>query len=291
MLNLIELFNFLNSKTNNIDEYINSLKNYKRLDSKMYTDYGFSATNFSYNDTLNNLIFCLMYAKILPGYSKELIDGTDSFDRQKPDLGHKIISDMRKVIVDLINDNKLIAPVNKKKMVQLISANQYNHELILTIATIYNTNIFVFYKDMNLFKVYYPDDEFYCNKPNVFLQYNRDVYSKQNTFQLLTQTAREDKNLLEWDNIKEIVNENISHIYPLGFEENKLFKINTSTYDNIPNTYYQTEVQSVAQDDSDNDEVNISDYLFRDNSTKTGCPAYNILDIKLYNNIVNGKFQ
>ena len=178
MLNLIDLLNFLNNKTNNIDTYINSLKNSKRLKNKMFSEYGFTVSNLSYNDSLNNLLYCLLNVKtmnyhlFLDLFSNINIaneiesDGFDNYDRKIISLDDSIINQIKSKLIDDINNLSLYSDTdiidfnlfNKKKMLQSINNSQYTHELIIIIALILDVNIFIFYKDINLFKVYYSEN-------------------------------------------------------------------------------------------------------------------------------------
>lgn len=231
MLNLIELYNFLNSKTNNIEEYINSLKSVKRLDTKIYNDYDFKVTNYSYNDNLNQLIYCLLEAGLWkPTYSVDnsLFElSNDSFNRKVIKLNHQTITSIRNLLINLVEDDKYTQSfaINRKKLIMLINANQYNHELLLLLSCIFNINIFVFYKDTNLFKVYYTENEYYCNKKCIFLQFNKDIYSSSNTLQIMS-LNKSNKYLLDWEDIEVLINENTCNIYPIGLDENKIFALN-----------------------------------------------------------------
>jgi len=225
----MELYNFLTTKSNNMTEYLNSVKMIKKLDTKMYSDYGFNVTNFSYDDTLNNIFFCLLYIGIIDGYTDNLLTSYDLFDRIMIRTDDELITNIREELLDHLNDEKYNYPFNKKKIMQLIVSNQYNHELLLIFADRYNINIFIFYKDINIFKVYYLDDKLNIAKKNIFLQYNSDTYSSSNTFQILFKPNKPDnssnKYIFEWSEIESIVRENIQNIYPIGIEENKAFVI------------------------------------------------------------------
>ena len=226
---LLQLYTFLTDKKNN--ELVNDLKIVKTLEKIIYSDYKFGVTNYSYNDSLNNLIFFLLYSKVIDGYSDDLLDINDKFDRQIIKLNHKIISDVSNKLIDLLNDDKYDLPLNKKKINEYIISNEYNHELLLMIAGIYEINIFVFYKDYNIFKVYYPELKYKKNKKNIFLQYNTDIYSSLCTIQLM---SLNNNFIIEWIAIESLIINNIQNIYSIGIEENKNFIIDDEDYvDNI----------------------------------------------------------
>lgn len=264
MITLNELVNFLTSKTTNTNDYINSLKSAKRLDSKIYNEYNFEVTNFSYNDTLNNLLFCLLYTGVIPGYDISLIsESNDNFDRKIINLNDQIITDVRDKLIGYLNDNKYLIPFSKKKIINFINNNQYNHELILIIAGIYEINIFIFYKDINLFKVYYPDEKLLITKNNVFLQYNKDIYSSSNTFQIMSMN---NNYILKWNQFSNLIKENLTNIYPIGLDENKKLVIEES----LNHTYENVFINK-------NDMVYIYNYIFNNNY---------ICDINFYNKII-----
>ena len=97
--------------------------------------------------------------------------------------------------------------IKLKKLISLINNNQYNHEIILILCTLYNVNIFIFYKDINLFKLYYPENSLVICKKNIFLQYNKDIYSSLYTFQNLFLIKDNQKQYnFKWSEIEYIIN-------------------------------------------------------------------------------------
>jgi hypothetical protein len=270
---LIELVNFLNSKTSNINDYITSLKQFRKLDDKIYNDYKFQVTDFSYGDSLNNLLFCLLYNNIIPGFDNRLIsDNLDQFDRNNLLLNDLIITECRNDIIDCLNNENNDLPFSKKKLLNLINNNQYNHEIILIICMIYNVNIFIFYKDINLFKLYYPEDKLIINKQNVFLQYNNDTFSSSNTFQnLYVENNNHKQHIFKWSNIQHIVEQNKKHIYPIGITENKELIID----DNENNKPYKNILMT---ENKKTNKCILKNYIFNDAK---------ITDIKTYHKILN----
>lgn len=229
MLNIIELMNFLNGKSNNMDEYINSLNTIKRLENKLYSEYKFSVSNYSYNDSLNQLIFCLIMIGLLFEVKlddkNELLDIIDEYNRIGVILDHDKIKNYKNNLIEKVSNYENSSyEINIKKIIQYINNNEYNHELILILASLYDVNIFIFNKDVNLFKVYYPEEEYYTCKKNIFLQYNKDIYTNMNTLQILS--LNNSNMILEWKDISKLILENTQNIYPIGFNENKRFTIN-----------------------------------------------------------------
>ena len=236
MITILELINFFKKSDNN---------------SELLSFNNFTLTNFSYNDSLNSLLFCLMYAKIISGFNDSLILNEDNFDRKIIDLNSDLIKQNKlNLIVQL---NLYEVPFFKKKIINLINNNQYNHEIILFIAGIYEVNIFVYFKDINIIKLYYPENEFNKNKKNVYLQYNKDIYTSNYGFQIMNETT----NL----NIDDYIN----YIYPIGFTENKKFIINKNN-----------EIFTFVLNNNNTSNL-IKNFLY-DNK---------IIDIKFYNKILN----
>lgn len=274
-ISLIELYNFLNSKSNNMSDYINSIKNIQKLDSKIYKEYGFSVTNFSYNDTLNNLFFCLLYNTVIDGYNDDLIIGIDEFDRKIINYNDKRIVKIRDELSKYLNDDKYNFPFSKKKLVQLISLNQYNHELLLVLADKYNINIFIFYKDINIIKSYYSEPKLNTNKNNIFLQYTNDTITSSKTLQIMYINTI--KYLLSWNDIKDLIITNKTYIYPIGIEENKIFQID----DNCGNSLKITSFFS----NNKNQDMNSVDII--DSDEKEACEDLIKISKCIYNDEIN----
>jgi hypothetical protein len=263
-ISLIDLVNFFSNKTSNMDDYITSLKQTKKLETKLYSEYNFTVSNFSYNDSLNNLIFFLLYSNVIQSNCENLIeDNNDQFDRITINLNSRKIAEVKEFLINCLNSDKYNFPFSKKKIINLINCNQYNHELILMICGIYEINIFVFYKDINLFKLYYPEDKLKTKKLNLFLQYSKDTYSSVNSFQIM---SIDSTYLLPWKEIANIVNKNSIQIYPIGINENKILFIDES----INNDEYSIFIKT-------DNMIQIKNIIF---------DGMNISDIKLYKKII-----
>jgi len=260
-ISLIDLYNYINNKSNNMDDYMNNVKSVKKLDSKIYSDYKFNVTNYAYNDTLNNLIFHLMVVGIIEGYHDDLLDGIDKYDRITVNLESDRISNVKNNLIEMINDESYNIPFNKKKIIQLILSNEYNHELLLILIDKYDVNLYIYYKDINIFKLYYIEDKLNKNKQNIFLQYNRDVYTCLNTFQTLFLNVKvpikKNKYILNWSDIELLITQNISNIYPIGIEENKKLII-----DDNPNNSKSN--GSLFFKKNDDNTIVISKYIVKD---------------------------
>jgi hypothetical protein len=260
-ISLIQLYNFLTNK--NTSQKIDQSIINKKLNEKIYTNYEFNVTNFSYNNTLNNLYFFLMYSKLIDGFNNKLFNNLDYYDRNIVNFNDPIFEKLKESLTDYINDEEFDFSISKKKIIQLIRSNEYNHEILLILSQMYNINIFIFFKDINIFKSYYVENTFNIHKPSIFLQYHQDTFSNSYTLQLL---FSKNKFIFEWENISNIINNHISDIYSIGIEDNKKFIINYN-----PTSIKENKINSKEM-------VNIIDYLV---DTKK------INDFDYYKQIVN----
>lgn len=192
----------------------------------------FKTTNHAYSNVsiFEQLLFCLY-----DNNSSEnmiICEGTyDIYDREYVRLNQQILSNIKLKMLAEINEsqNSIILMMNKKKMIQLINTNEFNHELILLYCIIYNVNIYVHYYDMNLYKVYYPELKLHTCKKNIFVQYGCGKYASTNTFQQMT---IDNNNILKWATIQNHVNKNETLMYAIYFaflpEEYKNKKFETT---------------------------------------------------------------
>jgi len=217
-----------------------------------------------------------MYNGVIQGYASvfdELLEGYDQYDRSIINLNAKPIEDQRNNLIEYINDDNFDLQFSKKKLIQLISNNQYNHEIILVLSHIYKVNIFIFYKDINIFKSYYNEDKFNKMFPIIFLQYCTDIYSNGDTLQVMSINHLQNKFIFKWEDVKNIINENIANIYSIGIEENKSFIIDEN---DGPATAH-INVNVLNKLDKKNETILISNYLV--DNDKIG-------DEKLFNKIM-----
>lgn len=264
MLSLIDICMFFMSKGQTTDII--------RLENTLLND-GFITTNYANGDTLNNLLFCLiMTTENYSQIEKEelILNENDMYLRKYINTTNKIYQQIKTQLINFINiniDNGLLSnTLNKKKLITLINLNQYNHEIVLILCAMYNINIFVFYKDIDLFKVYYDGDEFNTKINNIFIQYGTDVYSCNKRFDILYKT---NKYTFGYNEIQHLINNNKTDIYPIGINENKILKINTDG--SLPNNKY---IYNILTPET----VNYANSLFS---------STHIDDIKWYNIIMS----
>lgn len=276
-ISLYDLVNFLVNDTIHMNDYMNSLKQHKKMYEKLKSSHELNSTNFSYGDSLNNLLFCLIYANIICIYDSNshddlISDELDIYDRKLLLLnGNKITLARNKLINDL-NSDKYNTPFSKKKLNTLINNNQYNHEIILFLCALYNVNIIIFHKDLQLFKLYYPEDKLNLNKKNLILQHNKDIYSSQYSLQIMYKiNNNEYQYIFDEYFTQSLIDEYKQHFYSIGINDNKTFEIGNDK--NIINIFENDE----NKENNENDGNKLKQYIFNNIYIK---------DVKTYNKIL-----
>jgi hypothetical protein len=126
------------------------------------------------------------------------------------------------IFLELTNINKNI---NRKKLINIIKHNIINNEVILLISGIFECNIWIYYEENNMFKVYYLEENFNKNKKNIIISFGKIKDSIEYGYQM----CYTDKIKLFNYNDK-IIQDFITNylIIPIGLEENKqiLYKDN-----------------------------------------------------------------
>jgi hypothetical protein len=74
-------------------------------------------------------------------------------------------------IVAYLSANTINQHVNKKKMINLIRNSQVNNELLLFLSGYFDCNIWIYYSNNKMFKVYYMEECFQELKQNVYVLY------------------------------------------------------------------------------------------------------------------------
>lgn len=132
------------------------------------------------------------------------------------------------IFLELTNINKNI---NRKKLINIIKHNIINNEVILLISGIFECNIWIYYEENNMFKVYYLEENFNKNKKNIIISFGKIKDSIEYGYQMCN-----------IDNIKlfnyndKIIQDFITNylIIPIGLEENKQILYNDNNKYNNP---------------------------------------------------------
>lgn len=132
------------------------------------------------------------------------------------------------IFLELTNINKNI---NRKKLINIIKHNIINNEVILLISGIFECNIWIYYEENNMFKVYYLEENFNKNKKNIIISFGKIKDSIEYGYQMCN-----------IDNIKlfnyndKIIQDFIINylIIPIGLEENKQILYNDNDKYNNP---------------------------------------------------------
>jgi hypothetical protein len=137
--------------------------------------------------------------------------------------------------LQLININKNI---NRKKLINVIKHNIINNEVILLISGIFDCNIWIFYEQNNMFKVYYLEEGFNIKKKNIIISFGKIKDSIEYGYQLCFDNKNNNKLFDYNDNIiQNFINKFL--IIPIGIEENKIFKYNLNEsnplFENVDN--------------------------------------------------------
>lgn len=219
MLNIYDILTYLD--TNNASSITTQCTSVPQANLFDTTNNAYSSDNL-----LDQLLYCLYHEDI-----STKCNCYDIYDREYVEFDKKKIQFIKKQILYELENNtsKQLNNINKRKIIQLIQTNEYNHEIILLFGIIYDVNIFVYYCDINLFKVYYLEDNCCKKKKNIFIQFGKGKYSNCETFQRMTNVQNK-SNILDWSYIQQFVTGNISSIYAIGINETKIFKISDDDY-------------------------------------------------------------
>jgi hypothetical protein len=195
------------------------------IQNKITVDDIFRITNNAYLldcIELDQLLYCL-----LPDDISDKLNTYDMYNREHVILDKvRLAKEKNNILQILADNNDQFKNINKKKLTQMVNIDQYNHEFIMLCSIIYNINIFIYHSEMNLFKLYYPDEALYTGRNSIFIQ-----YSSKKVFQRMT---IDKKNILTWDTISEFILDNKTLMYPIGINESKIFKIEKRDSKDIP---------------------------------------------------------
>lgn len=126
------------------------------------------------------------------------------------------------IFLQLTNINKNI---NRKKLINIIKHNIINNEVILLISGIFECNIWIYYEENNMFKVYYLEESFNKNKQNVVISFGKITDSIEYGYQMC---YIDDVKLFDYNH--QIIQSFFSNylIIPIGLEENKKLVYNNN---------------------------------------------------------------
>jgi hypothetical protein len=181
--------------------------------------------NYKYNKINNNLTNVLKYSyDIGENYQSFIKCFLKAYDNN---------IDFIQYYLQITNINKNI---NRKKLINIIKHNIINNEIILTISGIFECNIWIFYEENNMFKIYYLEEHFNIDKKNVIISFGKIEDSIDHGYQMC---YNKNNKLFDYDD--EIIQEFLKKylIIPIGLEENKKLifnkNINNPLFENIDN--------------------------------------------------------
>lgn len=223
MVSLLTLLNkLLPNASNSTTELLTTTNEIrKNINHKLNELYNTTVFEFN-NENLNQLLSCFLLVdyKTLPLNNKTNLN---RYFYNKCDL-----DDYRNKLIKILDDDSIFLEdsyvFNRKKLISLITTNNHNNELLLFLAYYYNVNIIIYFDDINIFKMYYPETKYDSKKNCILLKYLEDYYTNIYSYQLLYDN---NNYVISSDNF---IIKNIELIYPIGFEENKQFKICDQDY-------------------------------------------------------------
>jgi len=132
------------------------------------------------------------------------------------------------IFLELTNINKNI---NRKKLINIIKHNIINNEVILLISGIFKCNIWIYYEENNIFKVYYLEENLNKNKKNIIILFGKIKDSIEYGYQMCYSN-----NIKLFDYNDKIIQNFITNylIIPIGLEENKQILYNDNDKNNNP---------------------------------------------------------
>jgi hypothetical protein len=112
-------------------------------------------------------------------------------------------------LINYLETTNINKNINKKKLINSLKNNSINNETLLFISNYLNINIWIYYKENKILKLYYLEDYFDVNRSNLFLINDKNGY-KRSVKELYNYNDKEFYNF-----IKEFI------IIPIGLKENK----------------------------------------------------------------------
>jgi hypothetical protein len=184
---------------------------------------------------------------LVPDYKYNKINNNLNISKYNYDIGEnyesfikcflKAFDNYTDFILYFLQITNINQNINRKKLINTIKHNIINNEIILTISGIFNCNIWIFYEENNMFKVYYLEEFFNTNKKNVIISFGKIKDTVDYGYQMCY-----NNNQKLFDYCDKIIQEFIEKylIIPIGLEENKKLiynnnNINNTLFENIDN--------------------------------------------------------
>lgn len=200
-------------------------------------------TNFISNQTFSSFFSCLLYSKI----DKNIILNSLDNDKIDDEILEQEIEKL-KIYMEKYEFNELI---NVRKMMNMISKNMINNELILFLSGYFGLNIYLYSYDSKLLKIYYLEDKLYIEKESVIITMKKDRFSPEIGYQTLI-----DKQYYKYSD--EFIQDLISDIYviSIGLQENKKLELSNISLDS---NFIKGEVKQ----ENNIEENDLTDDIFR----------------------------
>ncbi len=221
-------------------------------------------TNFEPYGTFTNLFSCLLFQH----ESTININKLGQYDIIFEEIYNKELEKL-KVFIETYEFNPLI---NSKKMLNLITQNVINNELILFLSGYFNSNIYIYSFESKLLKIYYLEEQIDPTKNSLMVVYKKDSLTPNIGFQTLEEQIKLNyQSPIIVDLCKDI------YTIAIGLKENKILEIglSNSSITNPPNfiiglaeTSQQTEIDDnifidtaiELEEDEELNNYNILDY-------------------------------
>lgn len=204
-------------KLSNILSFFAEENDHLNIYYKFFKTKNIEISHYNTNDKLNSIIFYLYLSSVIEGFDNKIICHKNEYNYNVINFNHNLFTLYKIKLISMIRDNNNLS-FDKKKLEYLINTDSYNNELLLTLCTILNINIFILHKDINIVKLYYPEEIYNIQKNNIFLVYCKNIYMDQYFYQILTINNHM---IINYDII--ILQNIINYIYTIGINENKKF--------------------------------------------------------------------
>lgn len=214
MISLSQLCQYLVSDTTD-----NSTPQYHVV-KKFIKQHDITTTDFAANDSLDQILICLMQANVIDCDLKKYISGIDQFNKYEINLNNPDTQNLKKEMLEYIEIHMEELPLNTKYAINHITTNKNNHDVMQLLCIIYNINILLVING-TLIKAYYPEEKFYKKKQTIILTNITDDVTCKNSIQLMQ--YNNSANIIGI--IDKLVIELEKYIYPIGFTNKKDFEV------------------------------------------------------------------